>query len=124
MNRNNINMWNVFTLPLQNNLISSYQIEIAIDKFYRDVFSNLDNDKFLLVIFRIKTIDNLHRNISTIQRVNKNDINKLKDVILAYWKLKSENYNQEALLDLIINYKLIYNLNNKFNNNNLYFIII
>lgn len=112
MNRNNINMWNVFTLPLQNNLISSYQIEIAIDKFYRDVFSNLDNDKFLLVIFRIKTIDNLHRNISTIQRVNKNDINKLKDVILAYWKLKSENYNQEALLDLIINYKLI---DNKFN---------
>lgn len=80
------NSWYSYNYNLPNNLISQDQIKISIDKFNNDVLNNLRRRRIRrrrLIIFRIKTEDNLFRNISTFQRINKDDKSKLVSIFTA-----------------------------------------
>ena len=73
------------------------------------IFNELPNNQYLLIIFKIKTEDKLHRTISTVQRINKLDKYELLSVFNEYWILKSNNYVQFSITEIHFNYKLIEN---------------
>ena len=84
----NTNKWLNFIQ--ESNLITSNTIESACVKFYDLVLTNLNKDQYILIIFRIKTENNLYRNISTFQTIRKMDLKELS-ICNEYWLIKSEN---------------------------------
>ena len=41
-------------------------------------------------------------------KVSKSDFSELVSVFNEYWSIKSENYNQESIVAIILNYKIFY----------------
>ena len=103
----NINKWLTFNYEITGNLITSNQIELACIKFYKDVLTHLKDDQYILIIFRIKTSDNLYRNISTFQTISKLNIKEFINICNEYWLIKTENYIQEEIIEIKFNYKII-----------------
>nr|WVH37940.1 DNA polymerase [Dichomitus squalens] len=108
----NTNTWNVFSSPEPkeggpNKLITVSQIIGATNKFYAEVLSTLSDGQYLLIIFKIRTNENLIRSISTLQRVNKFIQDDLIAVFIEHWELKEENYKHFKIEEIILNYKII-----------------
>lgn len=106
-NFNNNSKWNTFIFNLHNHIISNESIELAVDSFLYNKLSKLDDDEYILVIFRVVTSDKLFRNISVVQTINKNDRDILKDNFIQYWSLKADNYQQLSIINIIFNYRII-----------------
>ena len=98
------NTWSEFKYELHNKLISTSHINNAVNNFNTKILNQLSEDQYLLVIFKIKTDDNLIRSISTLQRINKSS--KLQEVFNEYWNLKVDNYNQMEVKEIIFNFFL------------------
>ena len=107
MNNTLTNKWYTHTTITPNLIISKDTIELAISNFYNEVMSKLNDNQYILVIFKIKTNDNLYRNISSMQIINKFDRDILIDSFIEYWNIKSANYIQFTISEIILNYKII-----------------
>ena len=101
--------WYTYKYILNNNILTEKDIELSINGFMNTIFNELSNNQYLLIIFKIKTEDKLHRTISTVQRINKLDKYELLSVFNEYWILKSNNYVQFSITEIHFNYKLIDN---------------
>ena len=101
--------WYTYKYILNNNILTEKDIKLAINGFMNTIFNELPNNQYLLIIFKIKTEDKLHRTISTVQRINKLDKYELLSVFNEYWILKSNNYVQFSITEIHFNYKLIEN---------------
>ena len=101
--------WYTYKYILNNNILTEKDIELSINGFMNTIFNELSNNQYLLIIFKIKTEDKLHRTISTVQRINKLDKYELLSVFNEYWILKSNNYVQFSITEIHFNYKLIEN---------------
>ena len=108
MNKNiNIqtNTWLSYTYKLTNNILTVSLINRAVTDFKNTVLDKLSEDQYLLIIFKIKCSDNLIRSISTVQRINK--ISNVEEVFTEYWSLRSDNYLQFKIEEIIFNYCII-----------------
>ena len=101
--------WYTYKYILNNNILTEKDIKLAINGFMNTIFNELPNNQYLLIIFKIKTEDKLHRTISTVQRINKLDKYELLSVFNEYWILKSNNYVQFSITEIHFNYKFIDN---------------
>ena len=101
--------WYTYKYILSNNILTEKDIEVAIKGFMNTIINELSNNQYLLIIFKIKTEDKLHRTISTVQRINKLDKYELLSVFNEYWILKSNNYVQFSITEIHFNYKFIDN---------------
>ena len=101
--------WYTYKYILNNNILTEKDIKLAINGFMNTIFNELPNNQYLLIIFKIKTEDKLHRTISTVQRINKLDKYELLSVFNEYWILKSNNYVQFSITEIHFNYKFIEN---------------
>ena len=101
--------WYTYKYILNNNILTEKDIELSINGFMNTIFNELSNNQYLLIIFKIKTEDKLHRTISTVQRINKLDKYELLSVFNEYWILKSNNYVQFSITEIHFNYKFIDN---------------
>ena len=99
--------WYTYKYILSNNILTEKDIEVAIKGFMNTIINELSNNQYLLIIFKIKTEDKLHRTISTVQRINKLDKYELLSVFNEYWILKTNNYVQFNITEIHFNYKLI-----------------
>lgn len=99
------NKWLTYSYKLPNNLLGTEQINNAITDFNNTVLCNLSKDQYLLIIFKIKTDDNLIRSISVLQRINK--FTELQEIFNEYWNLKIDNYIQFTITEIIFNYLII-----------------
>ncbi len=99
--------WLTFRYKLSNKLLTVTEINLALIKFNNLIFSTYSENQFILIIFKIRTDENIIRSISTLQRVNKLSINDLKNVFIEYWELKADNYLQFNIEEIILNYKII-----------------
>ena len=95
------NKWHKYSNKLPNYIYNQVNLELFVSKFYLEILSKLRDDQFMLIIFRIKTDDNLIRNISPLQRINKLDKDFLLDSFTEYWNLKSDNYIQFNIYEKI-----------------------
>ena len=94
-------------MNLPNKILSQDSIELAVLYFDENILSKLEDDQYILVIFKVITSDKIFRNISYIQTVNKNDIDLLSKTFIEYWNIKAEDYNQLTITDIIFNYRLL-----------------
>lgn len=104
-----MNKWQEFKYTLPNKLVSPYHIQTAISNFAESILSKLSDSHYLLIIFKIRTEDNLLRSISVVQKVNKLQLDNLIEVFIEYWQLKIDNYHQFDIKEIIFNYLIIDN---------------
>ena len=102
----NFNKWQQFPYRLTNNVIGLGEIAQALNLFNKNVLDKL-TDQYILIIFKIRTSDNLYRTISSLQRINKDDRDKMLSLFREYWNLKIDNYSQDKLTEIIFQYKII-----------------
>lgn len=61
----------------------------------------------LLVLFKIKSIDNTYRTLSLLQILNFEEIDKLTPLFIEYWNLRTEDYFLNEISDMVIYYKIV-----------------
>jgi len=85
-------------------VINKYVIEKAIKSFWNNKVTNIDNNKHIIVLFRIVYINGVYNTLGHLQKLNKEDmlfyINHIKDVL----SIKSNDYKAESINKIIINY--------------------
>lgn len=110
-----INNWSDYNHKLHSNNISNLDIAIAFSKFITQVISTLSDYKpvnypsniRILILFKVKTINNQYRNISPLQIVEIENLNILIEIFNEYWNLKSEEYYIASYSDIIFTYKIV-----------------
>jgi hypothetical protein len=108
------NKWLDFTYNLVSGIITGDEIQDSLEKFKNEILlsSDLSNGKInkdlkLVVLFKIKSINNQYRTISPMQILEVKDFNQLNEVFLAYWSLKTDDYYVAQISDIIYTYKLV-----------------
>ena len=67
---------------------------------------NYDNIK-ILVLFKVKSINNQYRTISYMQTINFKDFDLLNKLFIEYWNLRDEDYYLAQFSHIVFTYKLI-----------------
>ena len=66
-------------------------LKLALNCFKSEILNPLDDHTYLLLAFKIKTTDQIYSSISTLQRINKFDIEELEEVFNEFWELKNSS---------------------------------
>ena len=110
-NLNNTNTLNVlkskwinYIYPLFNKIVTKNSIEKALIKFNSEVLNKLEEGDYILIIFKVKISNGPFRSISTLQKVNKLEFNKLIDIFIEYWNIKSSEYNVYPIEEIVFTY--------------------
>lgn len=61
----------------------------------------------LLILFKVKTVNNQYRTISPLQIIDIGDISELNQLFIEYWNIKSEDYYLASYSDLIFTFKIL-----------------
>lgn len=104
-------MWKNYTYNTKN-IFLRIDILKSLNNLFNDHLKDLEDDQVFLIMFKLKTVDNLIYNISKLQIITKKDLVDLKAIILEYWELKSEEYNDLQFSSIIYDYKIL-DQNNK-----------
>lgn len=102
-----LNKWLSYIYKLDNNLLTPNHLKLALNGFNNEILNHLDDKQYMLLVFKIKTTDKMYRSISTLQRINKFDIEDLEEVYNEFWELKNSNYSQVQIAEILLEYKLI-----------------
>jgi hypothetical protein len=125
MNKN-LNKWNNYTYPLNNHIITNSNITLALNSLKEKIENYIalsdklsNNTNKLLILFKIKTINNQYRNISPMQTLDlKNDnYNKLYEIFQVYWNLRIDEYYLAEITNIIFSFKIIKDDNSNFSKN-------
>lgn len=99
--------WIDYKYSLENNLLSNESIKKALILFYNEVILYLEKDQNLLIFFKIRIKNGPFRNISHLQKINKLEFKNLTDIFIEYWNIKSSDYNQYPIIEIIFTYFII-----------------
>ena len=99
--------WEVFSYKISDPILTNINILFALMTFFNSIPSYFSRNRMMLIIFKVRTTDNIIRSISTLQRVNEWTKWTLIEIFNAHWELKSENYHQINIEEIIFNYKII-----------------
>nr|BAM29340.1 dnapol [Lentinula edodes] len=88
--------------------VSSYEADDTLDKFSESSF-HLPSSSLLklLILFKVKTINNQYRTITPMQIIDLCNISELNQLFIEYWNLKSEDYYLAAYSDIVFTYKIL-----------------
>jgi len=89
------------------NLLNDYSIEFALRDFWEIIMEKLPEGKFIYFLLRIKYEDNDYKTLSIIQKVNKNDFDKIFRIYTKDLNYKSEDYQTDPLEKIMVTYKII-----------------
>jgi len=111
---NQINKWNDFSYNINSNILTDNQIFLALDSLNSQEILpllesyNKERDNFkLLIIFKIKTVNQQRRTISYLQTLRISEFNKLYEIFSEYWNLKTEDYYLAAISEITFTYKIV-----------------
>lgn len=104
MNKKNI-LWATYTIDLKKpSIIYKSVIDFAIKKFWSNNINNIENNKHIIVLFRIVYINGIYNTIGNLQKLNKEDMNYYINYIIDILSIKSNDYKAEPINKIIINY--------------------
>jgi hypothetical protein len=106
-NTKEINKWYEYRQNLNFEIVKTVDIEVCLDKFNEEIMSQLSDNRYILIIFKIKTSEGLFRSVSRMQRVNKAEFSKLYDILIESWNIKNEVYHSWLMECIIFNYILL-----------------
>lgn len=107
------NKWYNYSYALESAILTNTQIELALNALKGELIPSLHHhpdflDLKVLILFKIKTVNNQKRTISYMQSVNIKDFDILNSIFVEFWNLRSEDYYLSPLASIIFNYKIIY----------------
>jgi hypothetical protein len=102
-----INKWLNYKIDIENQLLTNRLIKKSLNLFYKQIFSNLKDDQFILIQFKIKELSGEFKSISYIQRINKNEFKTLLKIFIEFWNIKSEEYHSIKVSSIVYTYKIL-----------------
>lgn len=105
--KTNISKWMDYHYPLENNIITKDSIKKALNKLYLDKILYLDIDQSILILFKVRIKNGPFRNISNLQKVTKLEFYNLIDIFIEYWNIKSSEYNEYPLIEIVFTYYIV-----------------
>lgn len=111
-----LNNWYDYSYKIASHNITDTYIRTAFSLFRTQVLSSLSVYKpvnypssiKLLILFKVKTINNQYRTIGPLQIVDINDdLQSLSELFIKFWSLRSEEYFLAPHSDIVFTYKLI-----------------
>lgn len=122
-NNANLNSWSNYCFELNSNLVSNKQIKLALESFKNDIFLSLNGKSSLnpinsttnckietlrlLIMFKVKNLNNQYKSISYMQTIDLKDIDKLTNIFIEYWGFKPEDYRLAEITDIVFTYKIV-----------------
>ena len=131
---NQINKWIDFSYKIESQILTDKQISLALDSLnYQELLpllelynkdknkdknlnsveitNHIEDNLKLLIIFKIKTVNQQRRTISYMQTLGIREFNQLHEIFSEYWNLKTEDYYLAAISEITFTYKIVYTNN-------------
>ena len=77
------NKWEVFSLNLENKLINNITIKELSTKFKYSVLNKLNPDQILVIMFKIKNINNNFYSITYLHKIKIKDFDSFVEICLS-----------------------------------------
>jgi hypothetical protein len=102
------NKWNEYSIDISNNLLTKNKLINSFDNFWYHIIKyDLRSNHVILCQLKIKTENNIYRNISDVLTATKNEKLDLLEMLIAFLEMKSDNYKGFPITNVIFNYKII-----------------
>jgi len=131
---NQINKWIDFSYKIESQILTDKQISLALDSLnYQELLpllelynkdknkdknlnsveitNHIEDNLKLLIILKIKTVNQQRRTISYMQTLGIREFNQLHEIFSEYWNLKTEDYYLAAISEITFTYKIVYTNN-------------
>jgi hypothetical protein len=82
-------------------------IEKTLANFLNSVMNKLDNNQFVLILFRIKYLDYNVATLGETNKVNKDDFDKLLELYKNIFELLDERYKTDPVDHFVVSYNII-----------------
>lgn len=106
-----LNKWNDYNFNLDSQIITENLIKRSLSSLQSYIFSSstlpVSKSLKLLILFKVKTINNQYRTISYMQTIDIKDFHLLNQLFIEYWHLKSEDYYLAEYSHIIYTYKIL-----------------
>ena len=86
--------------------VNENAIEYVMHQFWARIMNNLEDDQFVLVLFRVIYNDFI-MTLGEMQKVNKNDLYKITELYKKLFELKDEHYKTSEVKSSVISYNII-----------------
>jgi len=131
---NQINKWIDFSYKIESQILTDKQISLALDSLnYQELLpllelynkdknkdknlnsveitNHIEDNLKLLIILKIKTVNQQRRTIYYMQTLGIREFNQLHEIFSEYWNLKTEDYYLAAISEITFTYKIVYTNN-------------
>ena len=88
-----------------NDILTYKDIELCINKFYCEILATYDLNEKFCILFKVKTSDGDWRNISSLQTLDKNSIEDLKEIFNLFWSFKSDQYKSLDVEKIVFRFR-------------------
>ncbi len=88
-----------------NNIVTSTDISLAINKFYLEELTNVDSNIKFSILFMIKSFKGDLINISSLQTLDKTKVDDLKEIFNLFWTCKSDVFKGIIVSKIIFRYR-------------------
>ena len=98
------NNWEILTFSISNKVWSKELFQTIYLQFTNSVSSKFTDSNHMYILFKIKYNTNEIITIGTLQRINLNDLNWYSNWIIKNMLIKSDDYNETGILELIFSF--------------------
>jgi hypothetical protein len=107
MNNNTKQNWLDFSYDFSNKILTKESINISLNKFYKEKLSNIKDNIFIYIQFKVITEDNIYWSISYIQTIKIREFKFLYDLFNEFWDIKTNDYKTLSLKSIVFTYKIL-----------------
>lgn len=104
--------WSILEDKIENQLLGEQNIIAIVDKFYREIITNINDEDSVLVLLKVNFFEEIGwKSIIGLQSINKNSRNSLIEIIKDKWSITNNEYKENSINKMCIMYKKIENKN-------------
>ena len=110
------NYWSKFNLKLDDQIFTDETINDHLDNFWKNI-NNLDSNHKIFILLKVKFSDGSYKTLNNLIISNSNDLYIIKQILTTKSKLKMESYMPLTISELILNYKIMLDIDNNIKTN-------
>lgn len=102
-----LNKWYDYTYKINDQILLAEHIEYAVKNFWLQIVEQIEDYQYILIQFKLKTIESEYRTVSYVQTINKNDLDDLILIFKEYWNIRTDDYHILSIDSIIFTYKIL-----------------
>jgi hypothetical protein len=99
--------WKHLNYKINNLTLSIDFINNTLQSFWKNVMNKLNDDQYVLFIFKVQYSIGNYASLSSLQKINKNDFILLLDILKKEYNIKLEEYKSTEIINIIYSYTII-----------------